>query len=354
MFRPSRKQHGFTLVEIMVAAVIGLMVLAAMTTMFVSNSQSQAEVEKSNRQIENGRYAVQLLSDELRNASYYGEFDPTVLAPPAALAAPCSVVLADLKAALPLYVQGYNDVASAPINCVPDVRTGTDILVVRHASSCLITDPSCEVNSAGAPFFQASLCGNLSELGSGNSADFYALGATAAAMTRHQRDCTATAGSGTAATVRFLEIHIYFIANNDKDGDGIPTLKRAEIANNGGALSVAIVPLAEGVENLQLEYGIDTNGDGATDAYTPDPATFGGCATASCAVTNWTSIVSAKVHVLARNIDKSAGYTDTKSYVLGAMADGTPNLIAAANDHYKRHAFDATVVLSNPAGRKAQ
>ncbi|MBA5606090.1 PilW family protein [Duganella sp. FT3S] len=353
MFRPLHQQRGFTLVEIMVAAVIGLMVLAAMTTMFVSNSQSQAEVEKSNRQIENGRYAVQLLSDELRNAGYYGEFDPTVLAKPAALPDPCSVVVADLQAALPLYVQGYDNVAAGQLNCVPDVRQGTDMIVVRHASSCLTSDPDCEVNSAGAPWFQASLCGNLSELGSGSSADFYALGATAADMTRHQRDCTATAGSGTAAVVRYLEIHVYFIANSDNAGDGIPTLKRAEIVNNGGVLSVAIVPLAEGIENVQLEYGLDTNSDGATDAYTPDPASYGGCATAACAINNWTNVVSAKVHVLARNIEPSGGYTDSKSYVLGRNADGTPNVVAASNDHYKRHAFDATVVLTNPAGRKA-
>ncbi|MES2116956.1 MAG: PilW family protein [Pseudomonadota bacterium] len=353
MYRPSHKQQGFTLVEIMVAAVIGLIVLAAMTTMFVSNSQSQSELEKSNRQIENGRYTVQLLSDELRNAGYYGEFDPTVLALPAALPDPCSVVLADLQGALPLYVQGYDNAAGGQLNCVPDVRTGTDMVVVRHASSCTVDDPNCEVNSAGAPYFQASLCGNLSELGSGSSADFYALGATMAAMTRHRRDCTPTAGSGTAAAVRYLEIHVYFIANNDKSGDGIPTLKRAEIVNNGGALSVTIVPLAEGIENLQLEYGLDTNSDGATDAYTADPAGFGGCAAVNCAIANWTNVVSAKVHVLARNIEQSGGYTDSKAYVLGTNADGTRNVVAAAGDHYKRHAFDATVLLANPAGRKA-
>lgn len=353
MFQPLSKQRGFTLVEIMVAAVIGLMVLASMTTMFVSNSQRQSEVEKSNRQIENGRYAVQLLSDELRNAGYYGELDPTVLGKPAALPDPCSVALADLQAALPLYAQGYDDAAAGQLSCVPDVRVGTDMLVVRHASSCLTSDPGCEINSAGAPLFQAALCGNLSELGSGSSANFYALGATAAAMTRHQRDCTATPGSGTLAVVRYLAIRVYFIANNDNAGDGIPTLKRAEIVNKGGALSVAIVPLAEGVENLQLEYGVDADNDGAPDAYTSDPASYGGCAAAPCAIGNWTNVVSAKVHVLARNIEQSGGYTDSKSYVLGANADGTPNLVAAANDHYKRHAFDATVVLSNPAGRKA-
>ena len=107
---------------------------------------------------------------------------------------------------------------------------------------------------------QSALIDSLhrSELGSGSSADFYAIGVDNASMTRHMRDCTATAGSGTLAAIRYLQIHIYFVANNDQAGDGIPTLKRVEIGNQGGTLAPLTVPLVEGVENLQMEYGLDT------------------------------------------------------------------------------------------------
>jgi len=50
--------------------------------------------------------------------------------------------------------------------------------------------------------------------------------------------------------------NIYFVANNDNANDGIPTLKRAELGLAGNSFS--IVPLVEGVENLQIEYGLDT------------------------------------------------------------------------------------------------
>jgi len=347
------RQRGFTLIELMISATIGLLLVAGMTAMFVSNNGAQAEIDKANRQIENGRFSVQMMSDDLRNAAYYGEFDPTVLALPTTLPDPCSVALVDLRAALPVYVQGVDNAAAGAVSCLQDLRPGTDVLVVRHASTCTIDLSNCEVNSAGAPYFQASLCNNLSELGSGSSADFYALDSVIGNMTRHQRDCTETAGSGTLAVVRYMQIHIYFVANNDNPGDGIPTLKRIEIGNQVAGLALVVVPLVEGVENLQMEYGLDTNNDGAPDVYTANPTTYGGCAAANCAVANWGSVVAAKINLLARSNTISGGYTDSKSYVLGANADGSSNVIPAANDHYKRHVFQAAVVLSNPAGRRA-
>ncbi|MES2125914.1 MAG: PilW family protein [Pseudomonadota bacterium] len=347
---PRQRQQGFTLVELMIAATIGLLILAGMTTMFVNNTKAQAEVEKSNRQVENGRFAISLLANDVRNAAYYGEFDPTVLGLPATLPDPCSVAISDIKAALPIHVQGYDN-ASA-LGCLSDVREGTDIIVVRHASTCTTDQADCEVNSAGAPYIQASLCGNLFELGSGSTADFYALDATTATLDRHLRDCGSAAGSGTLAKFRYLEIHIYFIANNDVQGDGKPTLKRAEVVNRGGTLSVTIVPLSEGVENLQLEYGLDTNADGSTDVYTANPTTYAGCALPACDVANWNAVVSVKINVLARSTETTPDYTDSKAYVLGNRADGAPNLVAAANDHYKRHLFQGTVPLPNPSGRR--
>jgi type IV pilus assembly protein PilW len=344
---PPRAQRGFTLAELMIAVALGLLILAGMTTLFVNNTRAQGEIDKANRQIENGRFAVSLMSGDLRNAGFYGEFDPTRLATPAVLPDPCALTVAALKEALPLHVQGVDNVtaASAP-GCIDDVRAGTDVLVLRHTRTCVAGDSNCEPTSAGGPFFQASLCNNPSELDSGEVNDHYALALTTAGMTRHKRDCDQSAGSGTLAPVRVYETHIYFIANNDNSGDGIPTLKRAELGSAGGAISMTIVPLVEGIENLQVEYGIDSSGDAVSDLFAADPGTAAGCASAGCAPGHWRNTVAVKLHLLARNLEPSQGYTDTKSYQLGA------NSVAAAGDHYKRHVFQAMVNLPNPAGRK--
>jgi type IV pilus assembly protein PilW len=348
-----RTQSGFTLPELMIAVALGLVILASMTTLFVSNNKAQTEVEKANRQVENGRYAVSLLAGDLRNAGYYAEFDPTVLAAPAALPDPCALTIAALKVALPLHVQGIDNAAVGALGCLAEIRAGTDIVVLRHTRTCTIDAPNCDPASAGGPFFQASLCSNQSELDSGTAEDQYAFDSVTTSLQRHKRDCSATAGSGTLAAIRKFETHIYFVANNDRDGDGIPTLKRAELGMSGGVLNWTIVPLVEGIENLQVEYGIDSNGDGTPDLYSAEPGGANGCATATCSVDNWRNVVAVQLNVLARNTEPTLGFVDTKNYVLGNSAAGTPNLVAAAGDSFKRHVFQSVVNLPNPSGRKS-
>lgn len=344
--RRARPQRGFTLAELMIAITIGLLIMAGMTTLFVKNSRTQADLEKSNRQIENGRFAAQLLSADLASAGFYGEFDPTVLTSPAALPDPCSLDVDELKTALPLHVQGYDNAGPGLLDCVDDVRAGTDIVVVRHTATCVAGIGSCDAISAGGPFFQASLCNNPAELGSGSTADFYNLAEDSAALSRHQRNCT------DPAVIRRYLTYIYFVANNDNPGDAIPTLKRAELSvDAGNVLGWHIAPLVEGVENLQLEYGVDNVGgvvDGRADTYSAAP---GGCGAPACAVDSWRKVVAVKLNLLARNTEPTGGYADARSYQLGRNADGSVNTVAASGDAYKRHVFQATVVLPNPAGR---
>jgi type IV pilus assembly protein PilW len=340
-------QTGLSLIELMVAITLGLVIMAGLSTLFVANSSTSAEIERANRQIENGRYAMQILSEDLRLAGFLGEFDPTALATPATKPDPCSAVLADLKTALPLHIQGYNNVASAtPLasSCpsLTDVKTGTDILVIRRASTCFAGAADCEAVSAGMPYFQASLCKSATQLGSNSISDYYALDTNSANLTRQNKDCLTTNLAG----LRRYRTHIYFIANNDKGSDGIPTLKRVELGASGGVASfLPPVALVEGIENLQIEYGIDTAGNGGAGLYTTDPDSSPACSGAAC-VTNWRNVVAVKLNLLARNTTASPGYTDTKIYSLGSTTT------AASNDGFKRHVYQTAVRLNNPSGRK--
>lgn len=344
--KPSRRARGFTLPELMVAIAIGLLILAGMTTLFVRNSRAQAEIEKANRQIENGRFGVDLITGDLRNAGFYGEFDPTPLDTPTAVPDPCANSLAALAAALPLPVQGYDNTAASIPVCVQDQRPGTDVLVVRHTRPCISGASDCQEDVSG-PLFQASLCNNASELGSGAVTDAFRLDTATANLNRTKLDCT------TVADTRRYEVHIYYVANNDNPNDGIPTLKRYELRIQAdGTLGFVPVPLAEGIENMQLEYGVDTDGDGKPDLFTPTPDSANGCSDTGCAAANWRNVMAVRINLLARNTETTLGYTDKHSYVLGHLADGSNNTIAARNDNYKRHVFQTLVPLPNPIGRK--
>src|SRR5450759_5467808 len=124
--RNKTHQNGFSIIEMMISITIGLIILAGLTAIFISNSRARTEIERANRQIENGRYALQLLSDDVRLAGYDAEFDPSAMTSPGTLPDPCAAdfpsLLASLNNALPLQVQGYDNVSAATIpNCLSDV-----------------------------------------------------------------------------------------------------------------------------------------------------------------------------------------------------------------------------------------
>ena len=331
------RQAGVSLVELMVAVTISLLVLTALSAVFLSTTKSRNEMQKSTQQQESGRYASELIADNVKMAGYLAEFDATPLTTPAALPAPCATTRADLLAAMPLHVQGVNDISTA-LGCTPDIKTGTDVLVVRRASTCAVTDAGCDGFLAGAYHFQASLCtpndGSGAELAHAvnNDADYatyyFAFSNTQADFTRRKTSCNAT---DYANVYRYL-VHIYYVANNNQAGDGIPTLKRAEL----GAGSFTVVPLVDGIENMQIQYGVDTNNDGIPNSYTSSPAT----------TADWRNTMAVTVHLLARNTTSTQGYSDNHSYTLG---DKT---VAATSDGYKRHVYSTTIQTVNPSWRR--
>jgi type IV pilus assembly protein PilW len=334
------RKQGFTLVELMVTVAVGMLMLAGLSTLFSNNNAAQMEIERANRQVENGRYAMQLMTGDLRNAGYYSEYDPVELTAPTVLPNPCEVDLTLMRDAIAFAVQGYDN--SNSLGCLSDVKANTDVVVVRHTHTCVVGAADCEDATAGGPFFQASQCANDYELGSNDLYMHFQISAVDSGFNLHKYDCTQVKDSGSPAAVRRLLTHIYFVANNSLAGDGIPTLKRAEVVSKGGIMSVQIVPLAEGIENMQVEYGLDSNNDGVADSFTTkvnDAA--------------WGNVVSVKLHLLARTLSPSMEHTDTKTYVLGSDENGQQNVIGATGDKYKRHVFTSLIGLPNVAGRKS-
>ncbi|MDT4869314.1 hypothetical protein FQZ97_1043380 [compost metagenome] len=67
--RPS-SQSGFSLVELMVAVTVSLLMMAAILKLFVDVARTNTEMEKTNAQIENGRFAIQLIAEDLVHGGF--------------------------------------------------------------------------------------------------------------------------------------------------------------------------------------------------------------------------------------------------------------------------------------------
>jgi type IV pilus assembly protein PilW len=350
---PLRGQRGVTLIELMIAITIALLILIAISWIFVGNSRARAEAERGSQQLENGSYAMQTLAFDLRMAGYWAEYNVGLavtsgeLLTPATLPDPCSTSLAVLRSAIPLAVQGYDADQAAGLTCISDRVPNTDVLVVRRVSGCVAGSANCApVAGGGKAYFQASTCDNDTELESLTPSNKYRLDTDPAQLDRHKKNCT------TLADQREVITHIYFVAANDVAGDGIPTLKRAEM--NGAGWT--IFPVAQGVENLQIEYGIDTSAspDRVPDVFQADPINYVSgapvCTAVPC-VRNFQETMAVNLYLLVRNPTQTTGYADAKSYTLGLKADGSANTIAATGDSFRRHVYTGAVRLINPSIR---
>lgn len=342
------RQRGMSIVELMVAMAIGTIISAALAGIFVTSTKVKHEINRMGEQIENGRIAMDWLSQDIRLAGFWDGLEYTGIADPA-LPEICEIDVADLKLAVPVYIQGVDNVSAGTTPaCLADVKPDTDIVLIRRAGTCVVGAAGCE---SVAPYFQASNCtppadrldGSTgavalgAELGSPTSANWYGVAADTVSLTLHQRDCgntTATAQFPTPpnlASIRHYITRIYFVANNDRPGDGLPSLKMAELRGTTWTTST----IASGIEQLQVEYGQDTAGDTTAESYVTAPAT-----TAA-----WRQIMAVKVHLLSRNSSPSPDYNDTtKTYVLGG------NTFGPFTDRIRRHAFSGQVGIRNPVG----
>jgi type IV pilus assembly protein PilW len=359
--------NGFSLLEVMVALTIGVVMLLGLSTLFINSSSSRQELERSGQLIENGRYAINSLFEDIRHAGFFGHYSNTSIG--GVLPDPCEISsAANLQNGLRFPIQGYR---SSAIDQRPDLSAtscdntqsliegnaalsllttanllpGSDVVVVRRAETVAATNATLVVNDA---YLQSNP--SLARV------YFAANGVDLAATAADGTTLAVTNRAGGAAPLYKYLVHVYFVAPCSRGSatggvcqsgdDSVPTLKRLELSVAGGTRTMVITPLVEGVEYLKLGYGIDNSpatvnsstgsiGDGVADLYTSTPA-----------ANQWSSVVSARVAMLLRNLDATRDHSDSKSYTVGELS------VPATNDQFKRHLFESEIRLTNQAGRR--
>ncbi|MGB5519420.1 MAG: PilW family protein, partial [Gammaproteobacteria bacterium] len=134
--------------------------------------------------------------------------------------------------------------------------------------------------------------------------------------------------SGSLTDNHLLVARAYYVSDfTDYIGDGLPSLRRVDLVAGPTVQDQLILP---GVENLQVQFGIDTNQDRSVDQYVNADQ-----------VPDWTKVYSARVWVLVRSqhVDKTVDTSETFT-IAG-------NTVAFANDGYRRLLISSVINLRN-------
>ena len=409
---PALRQRGFTLIELMVSMVIGLFIALALVTLLINVNRNNSELSKTNRLIENGRFAAQMLQADISHAGYWGghlpRFDDLTNAGipsdvPTALPDPC-VDWTTLAASSPTYkvnligipVQSYEIPAVVPSPTVSVCGTrvvspqpSTDVLFVRHLDTCSAgVDTGCAYKPNDY-YFQVERCGTTVPTTPYFFEKYVDAGTVDTTFTGHKRAVTVAGVTPACTAVAFEDkrrfvSNMYYVRNYAVTaGDGIPTLMRSTFTEGEHPAADALI---EGIEGFSVEFGLDNKSDtGANVNFAAavswananlltSPTNRGDgiadgayvrCTTASpCTAAQLMNAVVARVYVLVRSEAKSVGYTDSKVYCLGSScpaATSTTCPVGTANtaplqgpfcDGYKRHVFTQTIRLTNVSGRR--
>lgn len=365
-------QRGLTLIEVLLALAISALIATAMASLFARSVQSRAQVERDGQKIENGRYALETLAEDIKLAGFYGDLMPVSetgvkwplasVATPAMAATtwtaadPCATAVGSLgwdgvNGNIPVAVFGYQ-APTASFSCLPNRKAGTDVIVVRRVSSVSYQWDAPNAGAwnasiagaspvAGQEYLQASSCG-ISSLPDPQKFMLVTLTGTSGSAPFFLRKVNCETSPDLAQIRRYIH-RIYFIATCDECVSGATepdTLKVAELV--GGAFTTRSI--ATGVENLFFEYGVDTSGDGSPDTYEVSDT-----APTVSAPFDWQNVMSVKAWVLVRDLAQSE-QTFAATYTLGAISG--EQRVLNTNDRYRRSVFSSTIRVINPSSAR--
>ncbi len=323
------KQHGFTLVELMIALVITLILMAGISQVFLSSKKSFTIQDTLARQQENGRYVLDTLGQDLRRAGYLGSLEGIT-----AVGGTAGEVTENGTCAgndntwgrmLGSRVYGMNDtntshLSGATYACIPSAdHLRGDILVVRYQAPWIVgglTTPNFEDDRLylRSSLSMATLFKGRDEANPGNG----------------------IAGGGRTSALVARAYYVGPSASGTCEGAAVPALFRESLDANGRPVAEEI---AYGIDNFQVRYGVDLNGDGSVEQYfdAGDPELN--------TVNEWGGVIDAQIWVLTRSECPETGFDTTGATF--SMGDIDYDPADTAGRGYRRQLYQTTITLRN-------
>lgn len=322
----NKLQSGFSLVELMVALIIGLLLIAGVIEVFISSRQVYRVQDMQARMQEDGRYATSVIAEKLSRAGFRGCNSLKNQGNNAGNTELVNVLTNanDYFWDLEVPIQGHEATNGGWSPGLPDTIAnsgpiaGTDVITIRTTSSLNIEVRDHDVAVDGeedsedytAPLIISAdnslptcdpstddKCNNILLVSDcTHAAVFQVTNDPDNGILEHEagvgKPGNATAdlkGNFAKGTITNISSDTFYVKN---DANGNPSLYQKTLNEN----AVAIV---EGVENMQVEYGIDTNGDLSIDRYVKADN-----------VPDWSTVLSVKISLSMINIAPSQETTD--------------------------------------------
>lgn len=317
------RSSGFGLVELMVSITLGLLLTAAVLQTFIAANTSYRIQDSLSQIQEAGRYATHFLGKDLRMAGYMGCASLDSVPVNVLSKTPPADVTFDLNTV----VVGNNNVAAGnAYNAVP----GSDVVTLKRGSSLSaqltgnMTSENAQIQISSNPlglvkddYVLITDCINA-DLFTATTVASSAGMVTIAHANDANTDNRLSKAYGPDAEIFGFESISYFVRDTGRDtsnGNPIHALYvQRRAAGSGGAAPTAY-ELVEGVENMQITYGEDTNDDNNIDRYVDGTS-----------VASWADVLSVRVELLlASDTDNVVSQTGSATAQVVTFGGATVN-----------------------------
>lgn len=317
--RATRNQTGMTLVELMVALAIGSFLMIGAVQVYNQSRQAFIINESIARVQETAQFAMDTIEAELRMASNWGmqsrgtaiegrslpgDLNPLAVAVPPACGSDWALDMGNP-------IEGENNTMTLPCGAVGGLMPNTDSFTVRRTA---------------API-SAPLAGTMQVQTSRIQGQIFTDGNVPAAF------------DPAASETHNLITNTYYVAADSALIPGVPALRRKFLVGALLGPNAIDQEIAPGVENMQVQFGVDINNDNTVDRYVNpgDPIITLG----NINFIPGSRVITARVWLVVRSLDQETGLTDNVNYQPGDVTLGT------FSDKFRRMQVSKTILLRN-------
>ena len=330
-----RRSSGFSLIELMLAMLIGLIIMSGVMQLYVSTRDTQRSSDDQLALLADARFAMETIAYDLRHTGVWGRHNmgsliacqktgSNAIACPAGFTMPSAAAdCADeeyINVGRPFFAVDNNNPYTS--TCASEsYKAGTDMFTVRYADTIQL---DTSVLASNMVYVRSNLRSGMI---------FKATGATYPDVNFYKWD------DDEATSNHLLISRAYYVSDyTDVLGDGVPSLRRADLLQGPEMVSDVLL---SGVEDLQLEFGVDIavdgvgseKGDGMVDSYVN-----------ASNVTDWSNgeVVAVRIWLLMRSERQDRdNISSAQTFTIAG------NTVTTPNDGYRRYLVSSVVKMRN-------